>query len=76
MPTNFQLKQLKLKLDIVKKPETRVHELTDSNVSVSPRRAPRVRPGAYSSIATANSFVRTRAQIGKCNVYCLIVFLS
>ena len=34
MPTNFQLKQLKLKLDIVKKPENRVHELTDSNVSL------------------------------------------
>ena len=33
MPTNFQLKRLKLKLDIVKKPENRVHELTDSNVS-------------------------------------------
>ena len=28
MPTNFQLKRLKLKLDIVKKPENRVHELT------------------------------------------------
>ena len=27
MPTNFQLKRLKLKLDIVKKPENRVHEL-------------------------------------------------
>ena len=33
MPTNFELKQLKPKLDIVKKPENRVHELTDSNVS-------------------------------------------
>ena len=33
MPTNFQLKQLKLKLDIVEKPENRVHKLTltDSN---------------------------------------------
>ena len=33
MPTNFQPKQLKLKLDIVEKPENRVHKLTDSNVS-------------------------------------------
>ena len=30
-PTNFQLKRLKLKLDIVEKPENRVHKLTDSN---------------------------------------------
>ena len=35
MPTNFELKRLKPKLDIVKKPENRVHELTDSNVSPS-----------------------------------------
>ena len=34
MPTNFQPKQLKLKLDIVEKPENRVHKLTDSNVSL------------------------------------------
>ena len=33
MLTNFELKRLKPKLDIVKKPENRVHELTDSNVS-------------------------------------------
>ena len=33
MLTNFELKQLKPKLDIAKKPENRVHELTDSNVS-------------------------------------------
>ena len=33
MPTNFQPKRLKLKLDIVEKPENRVHKLTDSNVS-------------------------------------------
>ena len=34
MPTNFQLKRLKLKLDIVEKPENRsVHKLTDSNVA-------------------------------------------
>ena len=32
MLTNFELKQLKPKLDIVKKPENQVHELTDSNV--------------------------------------------
>ena len=32
MPTNFELKRLKLKLDIAKKPENRVHELTDSNI--------------------------------------------
>ena len=31
MPTNFELKRLKPKLDITKKPENRVHELTDSN---------------------------------------------
>ena len=35
MSTNFQLKRLKLKLDIVEKPENRVHKLTDSNVSRS-----------------------------------------
>ena len=33
MPTNFELKRLKPKLHIVKKPENRVHELTDSNIS-------------------------------------------
>ena len=33
MPTNFELERLKLKLDIFKIPENRVHELTDSNVS-------------------------------------------
>ena len=37
MPTNFELKRLKLKLDIAKKPENRVHELTDSNVSLGMR---------------------------------------
>ena len=31
MPTNFELKLLKPKLDIVEKPENRVHKLTDSN---------------------------------------------
>ena len=31
MLTNFQLKRLKLKLDIVEKPEHRVHKLTDYN---------------------------------------------
>ena len=31
MPTNFELKRLKPKLDIVEKPENRVHKLTDSN---------------------------------------------
>ena len=40
MPTNFELelelKQLKLKLDIVEKAENRVHKLTDSNVSRVP----------------------------------------
>ena len=35
MPTNFELKRLKPKLDIAKKPENRVHELTDSNANVS-----------------------------------------
>ena len=33
MPNNFQLKRLKLKLDIVEKPENRVHKLTDSNLT-------------------------------------------
>ena len=33
MLTNFELKRLKPELDIAKKPENRVHELTDSNVS-------------------------------------------
>ena len=37
MPTNFQPKQLKLKLDFVEKPENRVHKLTDSNVSLPVR---------------------------------------
>ena len=31
MATNFELKRLKPKLDIVEKPENRVHKLTDSN---------------------------------------------
>ena len=31
MLTNFELKRLKPKLDIVEKPENRVHKLTDSN---------------------------------------------
>ena len=35
MPTNFELKRLKPKLDIVEKPENRVHKLTDSNVSLN-----------------------------------------
>ena len=34
MSTNFQLERLKLNLDIVEKPENRVHKLTDSNVSL------------------------------------------
>ena len=37
MSPNFQLKRLKLNLDIVEKPENRVHKLTDSNVSRSTR---------------------------------------
>ena len=41
MHTNFELKQLKPKLDIVKKPENRVHELTDSNVSLVQLVAPK-----------------------------------
>ena len=35
MPTNFQLKRLKMKLDIVEKPENLVHKLTDSNGPLS-----------------------------------------
>ena len=31
MPTNFERKRYKPKLDIVEKPENQVHELTDSN---------------------------------------------
>ena len=38
MPTNFELERLKPKLDIFKIPENRVHELTDSNVSLFGRR--------------------------------------
>ena len=34
MPTNFELERLKPKVDIFKIPENRVHELTDSNVSL------------------------------------------
>ena len=37
MSTNFQIKRLKLNLDIVEKPENRVHKLTDSNVSQTAR---------------------------------------
>ena len=46
MLTNFELKRLKPKLDIVKKPENRVHELTDSNVSriLSLPRRQKIRP--------------------------------
>ena len=35
MPTNFELERLKPKLDIFKIHENRVHELTDSNVSLT-----------------------------------------
>ena len=35
MPTNFELKRLNPKLDIVEKPENRVHKLTDSNGTVA-----------------------------------------
>ena len=38
MPTNFELKRLKPKLDIVEKPENRVHKLTDSNANGAPRK--------------------------------------
>ena len=34
MPANFELERLKPKLDIFKIHENRVHELTDSNVSL------------------------------------------
>ena len=37
MPTNFEFKRLKLRLDIVEKPENRVHKLTDSNGAPRPR---------------------------------------
>ena len=30
MPTNFELKRLKPKLDIIENPENRMHRLTDS----------------------------------------------
>ena len=42
MLTNFELKRLKPKLDIVEKPENRVHELTDSNgaLTISHQHAP------------------------------------
>ena len=42
VPTNFQLKRLKLKLDIVEKPENRVHKLTDSNGARPYRPTPNV----------------------------------
>ena len=51
MLTNFQLKRLKLKLDIVnivEKPENRVHKLTDSNGAPCARIAsPALAPTIY-----------------------------
>ena len=35
MPTNFERKRLKPRLDIIEKPKNRVHRLADSNVSLS-----------------------------------------
>ena len=49
MLTNFELKQLKPKLDIVKKPENRVHELTDSNVSLATQRRATPRKNKHGS---------------------------
>ena len=47
MLTNFELKRLKPKLDIVEKPENRVHELTDSNGALCTR---------FSGFSTISSF--------------------
>ena len=58
MPTNFELKQLKPKLDIVKKPENRMHELTDSNVS----RTARTRLFTQRASATDMLTIRTLAR--------------
>ena len=59
MPTNFQPKRLKLKLDIVEKPENRVHKLTDSNVS---RRS---FAGSRSSARLVHLWARSRQRGGE-----------
>ena len=59
----FELKRLKLKLDIAKKPENRVHELTDSNVS-------RPRGGAVITLVTYNcSNCKLHDRIDKLNIH-------
>ena len=63
MPTNFELKRLKPKLDIVKKPENRVHELTDSNVSHFRRHANDLLDAMHS--ARFNDVKRYAAPYGK-----------
>ena len=57
MLTNFELKQLKPKLDIVKKPENRVHELTDSISNVS--------HDAISSFGFNRVILTVQAKIGR-----------
>ena len=53
MPTNFERKRYKPKLDIVEKPENQVHELTDSNGAPGPppprvvQSSPSIPPSQY-----------------------------
>ena len=60
MPTNFELNRLKPKLDIVEKPENRVHKLTDSNGA---------RVNVRGAIAKANSspFDLPKRAYGQCS---------
>ena len=60
MLTNFQLERLKLKLDIVEKPENRVHKLTDSNGALRVRVRVRV-PARVRVRVRVRPLVRKRA---------------
>ena len=55
MSTNFELKRLKPELGIVKKPENRVHKLTDSNGAQSERLRG---PGVNSILITFLCFLK------------------
>ena len=57
MPANFELKRYKPKLDIVEKPENRVHELTDSN----------------GALYAARAEIATRVKVGKIYVILCIL---
>ena len=61
MPTNFQLKRLKLKLDIVEKPENRVHKLTDSNGA--PRKSAICKPASRGRLYISLNFAHIRSYI-------------